>query len=880
MRKLLLLWKDIVRNRNSIGILCSIAISLIIPIVIFTVSNSFFYTANKKAYDVYGYFDNILYRANEMISDLTIENQDIQDMKWMEGIEEYGLIYTFEQENNKIFMGYFNPNAIKLSSLKLIAGTYPQKKSEIALCKSVLYKMGLNEELGQNICIGDREYQLVGIIEDYAVVWNKPLEISSVFLPNALLSKEDAIDCKIEQCHLLLKNSIPFSKEMYNDYKDMVSNTNRVINNESGKYNVPIFVYVLTTICNLILNTYIFIYYFESEKRKIAILRCIALTKNQSILYIISRLTLILIVGILLGFIGGIGISNVMIQIMGRLLRVKSQMIFSIAFFRVSVFICILTMCLSFGILLNKIVKLSPLDIFRNQSISKKYKGGQIRNKYSNINLFRIAGLDLKLYLKKSCIVVLLIAFSITLAVTLTIYMKNYSLQKADIQGRMPLTFDYEFLTQEEMTDDTYLKGEEVISVKTIADVESIFYLPNHKKMISDTWVKNLRKNRKIDKVNEYLEVNDLFLCNAPEENDYLSIYMNDQVLPDEVVEAFDIKGNTRGIQFCGYSGEELLAMQGNIAGGNINLDKILSGEEIILVAPMYEYKELSDGSIEQRFITTDQYQQKENQFKDTVYKVGDTIKFMQFTSKHEELKGYLSEEQVKTELEYKTYSAKIGAIIYERIAWFDNLTQPPTAYTIYGLNETIQQLGLLPTSERVHIYLKNNVDFLEFEPEIRYYQDELGLDKDIFFRNNAAEMQEFRRYQLLIEMICKTLIALAIGSLICIIIVEDKITLYNNQRYYGLLRLSGLSQIRLNKVIIFRAIYLGLIAVLLSALLVIIVIKLLFGSLSEIVELMGPLEIGFYFIFAFLLLLGSAMIVIGQLRKQTIVQMISNEGK
>ncbi|MFR7391781.1 MAG: hypothetical protein ACLUTF_03230 [Anaerostipes hadrus] len=49
-----------------------------------------------------------------------------------------------------------------------------------------------------------------------------------------------------------------------------------------------------------------------------------------------------------------------------------------------------------------------------------------------------------------------------------------------------------------------------------------------------------------------YLEVNDLYLLNAPEEseNPYVSTYMNDRILDECIAKQFSISNNTRGIQF------------------------------------------------------------------------------------------------------------------------------------------------------------------------------------------------------------------------------------------------------------------------------------------------------------------------------------------
>lgn len=55
-----------------------------------------------------------------------------------------------------------------------------------------------------------------------------------------------------------------------------------------------------------------------------------------------------------------------------------------------------------------------------------------------------------------------------------------------------------------------------------------------------------------------YLEVNDLYLLNAPEEseNPYVSTYMNDRILDDCIAKQFSISNNTRGIQFLVFQNQ------------------------------------------------------------------------------------------------------------------------------------------------------------------------------------------------------------------------------------------------------------------------------------------------------------------------------------
>lgn len=540
----------------------------------------------------------------------------------------------------------------------------------------------------------------------------------------------------------------------------------------------------------------------------------------------------------------------------------------------ISIILCLITVVFSTIIASREIKKVSPMDLYRdlqNKTINKNLSSKTKKN-----SIFRLAFLELKLHLKESIIIIVLVSFSLALFTTLSLYMSVYSSRVSDVQGRMPLTFDYEFLTEQYIADISYVdENGQVVHLKNIPDDTSVYYLMDHNKIIPNDLIEEISENSSVEFVNKYLEVNDLFLLNSPteNENEYLMAYFNDEILPDELYSNFNINSNVRGIQYFGYSEEELLDMESYVVEGTIDIEKIRSGEEVILMAPMYEFEQY-DGYSEQHFITQDEYLEKENQYKDCIYSVGDSISFIQFSSADKELKGYLNLEQVTNKLEYKTYTVKIGAIIYERIAWFDNLSQPPTAYTLIGLNESISNLNVLPTVSRIQIFLKNTTTFKEFDPIIQYYQNELI---DYSFRNNAAEMQDFKEFKTIINTLCYSLIAIICLVVISILFIEDRITLYRNRKFYALLRLNGLNYSGLKRMLIFRAATVAAIGILLSFIISSLIMYILFGGISEAFRYIDIVEVILPIIILFITIIFSPLLSIRQLNKKTVIQLIND---
>ena len=818
MKSVAIMLKDVFRSKNSWLVIISIVFSIIIPILIFSVSDSFIQTTNEETNKIYGYFDSILYKSNET-------NNSIKNGH---NVVSFGSIKTFISNGN-LNLGYIDEQATTLGNIKLIEGIYPQQKGEIVICNSLKYK---NSEFKINsvIAIGNSNYKIVGIVNDYSTVWNKPLNDKNIVFPNILLSPKEALMFyEPLQEHILLKTSTDFTGALYKEFPYLISNTNKSINNQSEKYQVPFFVVILTTLCSLLFNIYIFSYYFENEKRKLSIFRFLALNQNQTITYITSKIVILLFVSIPIGAFGGYLFSYLSILAFNFKLNLNHKFIFSFEYLLTSILICLIVVVVSIIIISKDISKVSPLDLF-----NKKTKGCSYKIcKEKKLNIFKLALLELKLHLKETIILIILVSIAFSLFISLSLYMNVYSSSVSDVHGRMPLTFDYEFMTNLDISDTSYIdENNQVISIKNFPDEDSIYYLMDHNNIIPDTIIENLRKNPNILRVNKYLESNDLYLLNPPSEtcNAYLSGYLTDEILPFEVSSIFNIQDNVRGIQFFGYSEKELLDMSSYVIEGEINIDKIRSGEEVILMVPIYECTEY-DGYTEQHFINQEDYSNKKNQFKDNYYSVGDTISFIQFYSSDYQLKGYLNSNQMKNKINYSKHTVKIGAIIPERICWFDNLTQPPTAYTLVGLNESFEILDVLPTVSRIQIFLKNTTSYELFDADIMYYQNELT---NFNFRNNAAEMQDFKEFQTVINTLCYMLILIVCLVVVSILCIEDKITFYRNRRFYSLLHLNGLSNLRIKKMLIVRAIIVATICFLISTIITLIIMNFLFGGIAS----------------------------------------------
>ena len=292
--------------------------------------------------------------------------------------------------------------------------------------------------------------------------------------------------------------------------------------------------------------------------------------------------------------------------------------------------ITIATVILSSVFMVLKIRKLSPMALFREQEQAHIGYHITFGKKTRRFGIPKLAWNHFKTHLHKMILVILLIASTMVLFHTLIIYMNQYASAKLDVAGRMALDFDYEFLTDQTISDTSYINDNgETVQVYSLPDENSVFSLPDYTKIISQDTINELRNHTDVKSVNEYLEVNDLYLCNAPDPMSYPYLtegFLDDIELSEESASKFNINSSTRSIQFFGFSKEQLEDMLTHVESGEINIDKILSGEELILMAPAYERRAFEDGSVSTYFLTKEEYSGKQNQFKDTYFSVGDTI--------------------------------------------------------------------------------------------------------------------------------------------------------------------------------------------------------------------------------------------------------------
>lgn len=816
MRSLIkLAFKESIRSKLSFVVIAGMIFSLVLPMSIITVSETLMENATLKAEDVYGEFSDILYDAQKYDKNLNLQNESISILD-NDNIKKIGTISNIARtkiNDENVILGYMDNNALELAHVKVIKGKMPQAINEIALTFSTAYKLYGEIEIGSSITLDGQDYILSGIIGDYFANWLKPSNNQNVEIPNALVSLLKATESnQIIASHLLIDNTVNFNSSAYKNTPDLVRNINQLSFNNKGDYKIKDSIIFLLFICSFLLNYYIMNFYFNKQKKNTAILRCLCINKPKSGFYLAFKIIFLSIIAIIFGLIIGILISFSIIEILKHFIEIKASIIISQKCIIISIASCLIAIIINSIIQIKRMFGLEPIEYLFNNSIENNHK--HVRKKPRKLSLVRLVIINFKSHYTGYITSILLFVFGITLFNYFDVYMNMYTQRKSEVEGRMLLNFDYEFTTNQTITDYSYVEDDGSVTHVTSTPTENnTIFTPDYSKIISNDIINEISSNEKIENCDFFLEATNIMLLNY-NKNEYITNYNMLYMINRNIENLFNYSNNTMSLHACGYDTKTLKGFNKYVADGSINIDKIINGEEVIVMAPIYEKTMSEDGCCTVEHISPNDYTSGENQFKDTSLHVGDKLIISQLQPDNVDIKGYISEEQAQKHLKRVDKEVKIGAIIYQRVGWFDNPTTIPTAYTILCHNDTFNNLGIRPTNSRLRMYLKPNISFTEFENEINGYCQILS---DYNFRNNAIEMNSYREYKFLLTLLYSVIIGVLIILLFGMLFIQNRIYMFEKRRYFALLKINGVDNIGICKYLLFNIMILSILSIVIA---------------------------------------------------------------
>lgn len=133
------------------------------------------------------------------------------------------------------------------------------------------------------------------------------------------------------------------------------------------------------------------------------------------------------------------------------------------------------------------------MELFRKSDQKIKFRSKP--KKVKKMTIIQLSIRYFKVRIRKLVMIVLMIAVTITLFLSVNLYVTQYQAQFGAVDGKMSEDYDYEFLTNQELTDTAYTdkKGSQ-IKLYAVPNEDSIFHLPDYTKIVSDKLINNMRK--------------------------------------------------------------------------------------------------------------------------------------------------------------------------------------------------------------------------------------------------------------------------------------------------------------------------------------------------------------------------------------------------
>ncbi len=564
---------------------------------------------------------NHLYGKQAQIMVNTITNESTEELLNSNEITHgyahvTGKITTVEGEITAgTYVGWLDKEAKELYYQSLDEGRMPAAENEIAIEKSALTRLNIDYKINDKIVFDfyiknaddikekpiKKEYTLVGILNDKRSNIEKQTCSSDIDIPAAFVADNTQVELGGKEALHLFMSDTP--EGFINKYIELVRPLRKSYysNDGMGWYttggyevsytiadtfgiNAPyllvlVFVAVLAIASNIgIVNS--FSTNLKERKRQIGLLRSVGATKRQ-IIKIYGKETFILcLICTPISIIISICAVSLSVRTFGESFVFKP----SWWVLPLSALISILIVTISSFIPLFSASRITPMQAIRNISLNRKIKTKKIKTQKDFDASKLLATRNIKLYKSKqvlTSIILVIAVFGSLFGFSLAGGIKE---QNVSLDADYEITSDMDYASKRIANYDWFRYG---ISENDIQEI------------LSNSFVESVRGRKE---TNGYIEVKELTdylkLCNYatgvyPESVDGVVItkenYEKYQEIPIEntaVIEKTNITSPILPLDFIALSEDNFNNESETVLEGKINIDKLNSGEEVILVLP------------------------------------------------------------------------------------------------------------------------------------------------------------------------------------------------------------------------------------------------------------------------------------------------------
>ncbi len=499
-----------------------------------------------------------------------LEEEQLEKLKVHKDIEIVGVsgsqIGKFELGESLFGLGYVDENALNLSNKSIIKGKFPTSSNEILIDKDGLEKLGYSDKIGQTIKIKFHDINKNYTEKDFVVSGIIPLdEASEANNAHMIVVSKAFIDegnyKTLLRANIRIKNEDKLSRiELEEKINEVASSLgfkeeNTVLNNVYLLWMKPDPTTILcaVVVCLVIMFSAILVIYnifyisIINKTQDFGKLKAIGSTKKQLKQIIIKEGMILSIIAIPLGVILGYIISKLILNNIFNSMGEKITILSIKTNISIVISSAILTLITIYISLLkpSKIAsKISPVEAMKYNESSNSTKKKN-RKGYINIDVLKLTKVNLVRNKKRTLITVLSLSLSGTLIIAASTVMTSINTEQMVKQG---LAGDFSFTHKYIGYDFEKEKAE---------------FLSNNP--LNKDFINNIKDIDGVERIDE-IRMIELTTPNINGEYKKLEPELND-------VE----------IDLAGYTDYMLKLAGSDLTSGKFNIEKIKSGEEVLI---------------------------------------------------------------------------------------------------------------------------------------------------------------------------------------------------------------------------------------------------------------------------------------------------------
>ena len=479
-----------------------------------------------------------------------------------------------------------------ISNQSFIEGSYPENENEIAIEQTALLKLGLDAKVGDEITLAvdiqdgdnyfataEKTYKIVGIVTDKRqnlnpngdrsrfipaafVAQNTQTEIGGKEVLSAYITRPDNADLNNMDLYEWLSENVNgyFNAEEFSAYwgDDFFSGITA-----NGHYIIVIAVVFIFVSCISIINA--FNTNLKERKKQIGLLRAVGATKRQIIKIFGREAFIISLICTPISIAISYGIVRIAISLMSE----EAVMTRSFSVLVLSAVVSIIVTMLSALIPLLHASRITPMQAIRNIENNRKMNMKKIKSQKEFDVPRHLAKRNGKFYkggkIAVSSILIATIIFS-----CLGFSYINYVKDNTYYSGR----FDYQLSNMGDPVYVDYVNSN--MNGMSEVDKRDVEAYPYFSEVISE---------KQINSILEVDEISDYFRCFYDIKERLEMIEENTENI-QEYISGFSRGENILPVPIYSFDERTVKTIEDSLAGGEINYEKLASGEEIILIAP------------------------------------------------------------------------------------------------------------------------------------------------------------------------------------------------------------------------------------------------------------------------------------------------------